>query len=289
MKVFMYYEDNEDKELHKTLKITLPKSWKTGPTSRLLTQFVESYNASFPNNTLDDEVHLATEEGDDLVHLPSDAITQDVIPDRANVYVRHGPSISLADVKAEEAAALKEAKDLRAKTVACTHFGCKNRFPKGGPYPDCCHHASPPVFHETAKFWSCCPTKKAYDWGDFEAIKGCVTGTCTDVKEDGQKQFLGGMELREQNTDGDKLRSIDDFNTVQRVGNAAPVLERFQKVLKELGVEQELYDQVFEGMKKELEGTISDESELLEAVVVEFGAKLKATMKAIAVDQLRIK
>jgi hypothetical protein len=35
-------------------------------------------------------------------------------------------------------------------------------------------HKSPPVFHETAKWWSCCPQKKAYDWETFQDIPGCV-------------------------------------------------------------------------------------------------------------------
>lgn len=292
MKVFLYYEDNDKKELHKTLKMTLPKSWKTGPTSKLLTQFVESYNASPLEPALEEsEMHLAIEQGEDIVHIPSDAVVQDVIPDRANIFVRHGKSITLQEVKAAEEEATKQELEKRANTVPCTHFGCKNRFPRGGPYPDCCYHAAPPVFHETAKFWSCCPTKKAYDWNDFEAIPGCQTGVCTEVKEQGQKQFLGGMELRAQSNDGDQLRSIDDFNKAQAAGGttAAPILDRLQRVMQELGIEQELYSQVVEGMKKELEPTVNSEPELLEAVAEQLGAKLKAAMKAIAVDQLRIK
>ena len=46
MKVFLHYEDNEDKSFHKSLKITLPKKWKSGPINKLLEFGVESYNAS---------------------------------------------------------------------------------------------------------------------------------------------------------------------------------------------------------------------------------------------------
>jgi hypothetical protein len=157
-------------------------------------------------------MHLALEEGDDLVHIASDATTQDAIPDRASVHVRHGPSMTLRDIQAAQkdadATKTEESNTTTMNMVACTRFGCKNRFPKGGPYPEHCqHHVAPPVFHETAKFWSCCPTKKAYDWNDFEAIPGCkVVPHCTDVKEQGQKQFLGGLELQAQNNEGDQLR-----------------------------------------------------------------------------------
>jgi CHORD len=307
MKLFLYYEDNEDRSLHKTLKITLPRSWRSGPTSRILTQFVESYNASSLGLTLDESnLHLEVRNPQEteskfgvilkkdktsVTTIPSDAIVSDVLSDHSNVYVQHGPSITLQDIRKAEEEAKRQEQEYKANTVPCTHFGCKKRFPNGGPYPECTYHASPPVFHETVKFWSCCPNRKAYDWNDFEAIPGCQTGICTEVKEQGTRQFLGGMELRAQNSSGDPLRSIDDFNKAQAAGGttAAPILERLQNVLQEMGIEQELFQQVVDGMRKELDVTTISEPELLEAIVANLGIKLKATLKAIAVEQLRIK
>lgn len=69
-RVFMYYEDKKESDLHKTLKITLPKSWKKGPTSRLLDQFVESYNSSDvlkeKNELKADGLHLTVRKHDSL-------------------------------------------------------------------------------------------------------------------------------------------------------------------------------------------------------------------------------
>jgi len=300
MKVLIHYEDNPDTELWKSLKITLPKSWKTGPTSKLLGQFVESYNANEslgggPNPMKEEEMHLAIkvqeQEKSVLRPLASDAVTIDVIADRADVYVLHGPSETLAEVEARKKAAERAKREELINTVQCTHFGCKKRFPRGGPYPDCCYHKSPPVFHETAKFWSCCPDKKAYDFDDFEKIPGCCNGTCTEVKEDDQKLFLGGSDLREQ-VEAVQLKSIDDFNMAQAAGgaDAAPVLERLQKVLEELGIEKELYQQVVEGIRKDQSThAAATEAELLDAIKVELGNKLKNSLKAIAAEQLRIK
>ena len=310
MKVFLNYTDNTDETLHKTLKITLPKKWKTGPTSKLLDQFVETYNSGScgETNPLNvNDLHLAVPEDDDddkngadknasLLPLPSDAITLDVIPDRSDVFVMHGPSTTLAAIRAEEEAAKAKKRAEEATMARCTHFGCKNRFPKGGPYPECSYHAAPPVFHETVKFWSCCPHKKAYDWNDFEAIPGCQKGRCTEQKED-RKQFLGGTDMRAQAAESSNLRSIDDFNKAQAAGgtDAAPVLDRLRDVLKDLGVDHELFDQVVEGMKKEFSnGSVVDpdapvDPVLLDSVATELGKKLKASMKAIAVEQLRIK
>jgi hypothetical protein len=262
-----------------------------------LSQFVESYNENetFASNPLQEEnLHLTIRqsggnETDPIVQLASDAINIDVISDRAHVYIMHGPSQTLQQVEDQVKAERERRNEELATTRQCTHFGCKNRFPKGGPYPSCCYHASPPVFHETAKFWSCCPTQKAYDFEDFENIPGCQTGICSEVKEE-QKSFLGGSDLREQ-VEVTKLKSIDDFNKAQAAGGSdyAPLLDRLRHVLKELGVENELFDQVVDGLKKESAEATSNEAEMMEAVAAELGGKLKAAMKAIAAEHQRIK
>jgi hypothetical protein len=296
MKVLLHYEDNEDTELWKSLKITLPKSWKNGPTSKLLSQFVQSYNSNdaFANNKLtEDNMHLAlryqAEDKSQLKPLASDAVILDCIPDRADVYVMHGASRTLEDILQEEKAKAEQMQTELRNTVQCTHFGCKNRFPKGGPYPACRYHKAPPVFHETAKWWSCCPHKKAYDWDEFQNIPGCETGTCTDVKEN-EKLFLGGTDLRGQASDTAKLKSIDDFNKAQAAGSeAAPVLERLQKVMEEVGVEKELFEQVIEGIKKKhSSASIANEAELLETTKSEIGLIMNAAFKAAAAEQLRL-
>lgn len=303
MKVFLNYEDHENSDLHKSLKITLPKSWKNGPASNLLDQFVESYNAKFQDtNPLKvEEMHLCVRQQvpgstdstkTELAQICSDAVVLEEIPDRGDVYICHGPS----QTKEEKEAAIQQAEQERQaalqNSVACTHFGCQQRFPKGGPYPACTYHRLPPVFHETAKYWACCPNKKAYDWDDFQRIPGCQTGTCTDQKaEDGSKLFLGGTDLREQAADAAGLKSIDDFNKAQSAGgaDAAPVLDRLRKVMAEMGIEHELYDQVVDGMKKEHEASCATEAELLAAVSQDLGSKLKTMMKSVAAEQLRIK
>lgn len=285
MKVFLHYEDNDDSSLHKTLKITLPKSWKTGHTNKLLNLFVESYNQSHEEKAkLDVSVmHIETDaENDKRIPLASDAIVIDVITDRANVYICHGSSETLEEIERKRRETAQREKEERARTVQCTHFGCKNRFPRGGPYPKCQYHARPPVFHETAKFWSCCPQKKAYDWETFQTIPGCLEGVCSEEKQEEQKQFLGGCDLREElNGKGSELKSIDDFNRVQQGG--APVLERLRSVFAELDIDVELFDQVVDGLKKE------HGEDNLDAIAADVGKKLKSALKVIAVEQLRIK
>ena len=278
---------------------TLPKSWKAGPTSKVLEQFIESYNGSTgqSKNLVASDMHLALRESDGekskLVSLPSDAVVIEKIPDRGDVYIMHGAAKSLAELQKEEEEAKAAQEEKLKNSVQCTHFGCHNRFPRGGPYPECLHHKAPPVFHETAKFWSCCPQKKAYDWETFQEIPGCETGICSEVKDDNQKMFLGGQDLREQAGESAKLKSIDDFNKAQAAGgsDAAPVLERLQLVMGELDVEKELFEQVVEGIRKEVAAKMggATDADLLEEVKTDLGGKLKHAMKAIAAEQLRLK
>ena len=176
MKVFLNYEDNENKDFHKALKITLPKSWKKGPASNLLDQFVESYNLKFQdaNTLLASELHLEMREKQEnaygsmevaetkMIPICNDDVVVETIPDRSDVYICHGPGRTKAEVEIEKKVAEMERLKIRSNTVACTRFGCQKRFKKGGPYPKCTHHELPPVFHETAKYWACCPNKKAY-------------------------------------------------------------------------------------------------------------------------------
>ncbi|KAL3797427.1 hypothetical protein HJC23_010553 [Cyclotella cryptica] len=313
MKVFLRYEENDDESTHKTLKITLPKSWKTGPTSRLLDQFIESYNAGKEGeaNPLEaTAMHLSvrrristigSNSNDDTIlkDLPSDGIVIELISDRDDVYVCHSPSRTSSEINSEREAQLKKEKEEKKNQSQCVHFGCNKRFPKGGPYPDCHYHSGPPVFHETAKFWSCCPDKKAYDWESFQSLPTCQSGTCTDVREESdapRKEFLGGCDLREQISVGPKLRSIDDFNASVAAGGSerAPVAVRLRSVLEELGVENELFDQVFDGIKKQVKEKNGDTADGDDARVVDeavkiLGTKLKSAMKSIAVEQLRIR
>lgn len=68
-------------------------------------------------------------------------------------------------------------------------------------------------------------------------------------------------------------------------------MERLRNVLEELGVESELFDQVFEGIKKDVMekfGAANDDAGVLDEAMNVLGGKLKRSMKAIAVEQLRI-
>jgi hypothetical protein len=312
MKVLVHYQDNEDDSKHKTLKITMPKSWKNGPTEKLLEFFIESYNQNLDDsNKLDAslmhlEVKRQREEGlgnssDSRKdsELASDDIILECMEDRQDIFVMHGVSRTRQELLQIQRERQELQEREKQNTVACVHFGCRQRFPNGGPYPKCIYHKSPPIFHETAKYWSCCPHKKAYDWEEFQAIPGCQEGICSQTREDrsSKKDFLGGCDVREAAGAGPpKLRSIEDFNMQQQQKingvEATTALDRLKRVLEELGVENELFDQVVTGIQKEVladSTTGLDDTALHKEIAIRLGKKLKVAMKAIAVEQLRVR
>jgi hypothetical protein len=196
MKLFVHYEESDNVSAHKTLKMTLPKSWRSGPTSKILHQFIESYNECLPpldaslfhlavfrtSPTSPAQERTSTEEGI-FDPVPCDAAACQALSDRDHVYVRSGPSQTMSELGKSYSDDAAPSSSFPSPILdpnpvepllRCTNFGCKVQFPKGCAHPPspCVHHAGPPVFHETAKFWSCCPNKRAYDW--YVIRKNCL-------------------------------------------------------------------------------------------------------------------
>jgi hypothetical protein len=62
-------------------------------------------------------------------------------------------------------------------TYRCQNKGCQARFRKEDNHAKACtYHKGTPVFHETLKWWGCCPDRKKMDFDDFLAVPGCASG-----------------------------------------------------------------------------------------------------------------
>ena len=85
---------------------------------------------------------------------------------------------------AKSVAAQKARPAARADGKAkCVNPGCQAEYVVAENGEKSCHyHAGAPVFHDRAKYWSCCP-KKAYDFDSFLALPKCVTGLHRDFLE----------------------------------------------------------------------------------------------------------
>ena len=57
MTVFVTYNEGSDASRHQCYKLTLPLKWRRAPASRLLAQFVGTYNAKHQARPLDAQTH----------------------------------------------------------------------------------------------------------------------------------------------------------------------------------------------------------------------------------------
>jgi len=172
MKVYFQYDgepslDNGEiegsrmqREAYK-VKITLPEKWITGPCSQLLTFFISQFNKKFPDKLMvDADMQLQVGE----VVLPLSAEVRSHVQEYNDIVVVHK-----AKAKAKFVAP--------PGSLLCTNFGCGVYFlPSANTDDSCQHHEQGPVFHDTAKYWACCPARKALDWEEFEAIPKCKRG-----------------------------------------------------------------------------------------------------------------
>ena len=156
MKVFIHYEEPAAESLRQTLKITLPKKWEMGPCSNLMDTFIKSYNAKHPENQMvASQYRLETEMRQVL--QPHTTVCEKV-HDRADLYVKFG---SAPAAPKPMQTVNNDMLDPLDRCRACKLFGCNKKYTERANSDDACrHHTKPPVFHETAKYWSCCPRQK---------------------------------------------------------------------------------------------------------------------------------
>ncbi|CUG86824.1 zinc-binding protein, putative [Bodo saltans] len=150
----------QEREAYKA-KITIPGKWVEGPCSQLHSFFLKTYNAKFPEKVLAaEDVYLKVGQ----MILPMQDVVSQHVQEYNDIVVLHH---------------VKTAAQSRPEgSLCCTNFGCGKYFvPTDNAEGSCHHHAKGPVFHDTYKFWACCPEKKAMDWEEFENIPSCVTGT----------------------------------------------------------------------------------------------------------------
>lgn len=263
MKIYLHYNESMAESLHQTLKITLPKKWESGPVSNLIDTFVKNYNEKHPVNALETtEVRLETENRD---VIPRHVTVAERLNDRQDLYVKVGQPPRPAAAGTSSLA--ETGVDEDDKVRICRNFGCNKKYTNRTNFDgECCHHTKPPVFHETAKYWSCCPQRKAYDWDSFMEIKGCARGRHSDVKPMGN-QFLGGNELRAPSQQP-KLKTVEQFNRERGgVADEAP-LEVLKRGLLAVGCTERDFEAAKAALMEKFE---NDEAEVVAEFATEFG------------------
>ena len=124
--------------------------------------FAKSYNAKNPDaQIIASNHHLETNENEKIY---SNNICGTVLGDHSDYFIRVGP---------HESVKRQQESDTSDTKLRCKNYGCQRFYSKEENQADsCCHHTGPPVFHDTTKYWSCCPDKKAYDFESFQEITG---------------------------------------------------------------------------------------------------------------------
>eukprot|EP00811_Abedinium_folium_P002798 NODE_12572_length_1216_cov_5.071625.p1 GENE.NODE_12572_length_1216_cov_5.071625~~NODE_12572_length_1216_cov_5.071625.p1 ORF type:complete len:304 (+),score=96.85 NODE_12572_length_1216_cov_5.071625:64-912(+) len=251
MKITLRYEESDDRGLHMTLRLTLTEKYINGPASGVVNLFVDHFNKKRPENQLNAEaLHLKIIGGK---HVEAGTTVVDVLTSGDECFLMGETSSSHAEamrqLRAKEpppvasssnvapAGEPKVTKDERG-WIRCRRFGCNRFFDPEAPPPPCVHHRAPPIFHETAKWWSCCPDRKAYDWDAFMRIAGCQNNTCSadPPEQQDQKRHLGGCDVR-------------DSHAPMRIDKDAPPdphvsLEKLRRGLVAVGADAKLFDKL---------------------------------------------
>lgn len=169
MKVYLNYAGKGEAPEYK-LKTSLPKSWLDGPIEKVIAFYCKNYNTKFPDHALD-AATMQLANKNDVVFRP-DAKVSDHISEYNDVFIQHKPEVTSTKEERPEG------------SVQCKNMGCNQWYLEENNTDDVCHHHSgAPVFHDLAKFWSCCEGKKALDWEEFQAIPTCQVGRhCAEAK-----------------------------------------------------------------------------------------------------------
>eukprot|EP00668_Euglena_longa_P033941 GGOE01043620.1.p2 GENE.GGOE01043620.1~~GGOE01043620.1.p2 ORF type:complete len:300 (-),score=85.86 GGOE01043620.1:445-1221(-) len=141
------------------------------PVERVVGLFCKQYNAKNPDTPLDSAKMLLANKNN--VFLPLDGKVSDHILEYNDLFLVHKPEAVQSHSHQGEPGALQ-----------CKNLGCNQWYlPEENGEGACHHHTGAPVFHDLAKFWTCCDKKKALDWEEFQSIPTCAVGPhCPEAK-----------------------------------------------------------------------------------------------------------
>jgi hypothetical protein len=113
-------------------------------------------------------------------------------------YNAANPDAATAAASAGKTIASRKSSRNENGTARCQRKGCQQTFNVADNCPTACtYHRGHAIFHDAAKFWSCCPDKKRYEFEAFLAVQGCVVGFHDD----------GVLELDDVDLQGTSERS----------------------------------------------------------------------------------
>jgi hypothetical protein len=92
-------------------------------------------------------------------------------------YNTQNPDAATAAGSALKSVTVRKSTRREDGTAKCQNKGCQKDFIVAeNTATSCTYHCGQAIFHDAAKFWSCCPNSKRYDFDEFMLVPGCTTG-----------------------------------------------------------------------------------------------------------------
>lgn len=91
MKILVCYEDNANKDFHKTVRITVPPNWNQHYISDLTKHYVKTFNKVFLHKLDESDIHFAVYLNDNVTYVPvpANGIISSYTYDNIKLYARH--------------------------------------------------------------------------------------------------------------------------------------------------------------------------------------------------------
>ncbi len=111
-------------------------------------------------------------------------------------YNSENPDAATASASAVKLIQTRKSTRKEDGTAKCLNKGCQQIFLVSSNGPRACtYHRGQPIFHDAAKFWSCCSDKKCYDFEEFMQVRGCINGYHDDGEID-----VSALQLADSST-----------------------------------------------------------------------------------------
>jgi len=147
----------------------------------LPTCFIGRHSTEVKSVTIAASPNAARVSGDETSSSSSSSEAPTTVLRSIEKYNETNPTAATAAASAVKTITTRKSTRRADGTARCLRKGCQKEFNCAENCDDACvFHRGEPVFHDVAKFWSCCPETKKYEWDDFIAVPGCAIGNHDD-------------------------------------------------------------------------------------------------------------
>ena len=164
-------------ERHHRLAITLPPRLVRGSVDALRELFVEAYNRKFgaSGGLAGAQLVLQIDETSAFARAAVRTLSS---ADTPAVALAHRPTVRVVPRDAAHGPPTEARASSGAEaSLRCQNYGCPCTFTPATNHARACrHHASAPAFHDGAKWWPCCSSRRLLTFDELMRVPGCRVG-----------------------------------------------------------------------------------------------------------------